>query len=278
MKRLPIWMFFCILLVPAYGDGQTANKQKEESKILAIEAHDEVLGNQLDKAKILAAVRQLEQAKVLDANQPWVYLGLAEATLASGYYLGSWFKKSSFSGGTVPKVMTLIRKALKLDPDHHRAHVKMANMYIILREFESAQRMIERAHKLNDENFYTWKTHVDLIRFWKPGSIDQIRHLLKESLKRVRNPYQMERVVFRLQELANATGDFKMTEKILLAKIAKNPKDPYVHSAYGNFLTNHNRLKEARREVLKAMELGAGGKVTGLLTTIMRRLAKTSYY
>lgn len=278
MKLFSIWIVFCFLLVPAYGYGQISSKQKAESKTLAIKAHDEILANQLDKARVLAAVHNLERAKVLDPSQPWVYLGLAEATLASGYYLGSWFKKSSFSGGTVPKVMTLIRKALKLDPDHHRAHVKMANMYIISGEFESAQISIERAHKLNDENFYTWKTRVDLIRLWKPGSVDLIRHLLKESLKRVRNPYQMERVVFRLQELANATGDFKIAEKILLAKIAKNPKDPYVHSAYGNFLTNHNRLKEARREVLTALKLGANEKVARLLATIVRRLSRTTYY
>ena len=272
MSRLYGIIFFCLLSAPAWGYCEISAEKAEQAKRLAEEAYELISQNPFDSQKIKSALVKLNRAKELNPKEPWVYLGFSRATLTFGYQIGDWVDLSSYRNGTIPQAIALAQGALKEDPNHLRAHTNLAFSYIIMKDFDTAQRLIDRAHQLDDKNYYVWSIHALLVSTENPASVDKIRYLLQEKLKRAQTDEQKESILVDIRGLAERTGDFKLQEKIYLELIARDPKSPHLHGNYAHFLMNHERIEEARAQFEQAVKLGPYGHAVEMLEELEIRL------
>lgn len=271
-------VLLCFLLFPVWGYCQVSADKAEQAKRLAKEGYDLISKNPFSGNKVQSGITKLNKAKSLNPREPWVFLGFAEATLVLGYQIGDWTDLSSYRRGTLPQAIALAQGALKEDPDHLRAHTQLVFHYIILKDFDSARRLIERAHQLDDDSYYVWSMHALLVGTENPASVDKIRYLLQEKLKRSQTDEQKESVLVAIRELAEKTGDFELQEKIYLELIARDPKSPHLHGNYAHFLMNHERIEEARDQFEQAVELGRYGHAVKMLEKLESKMMLETRY
>ncbi|MGV7220227.1 MAG: tetratricopeptide repeat protein [Nitrospinales bacterium] len=246
---------FISLVFPVNGFAQKTAEQKQQAKELSLQALELLKYNPFKPNVTIEAMAKLENAQKLNPEEPWVYLGFGEVIRTLGFRRGSWSKESSYAPSTIQKAIEYFEQALKHDPNHFRAHTKLAFSYITLGKEDQAMDFINKAHKIDDQNFIAWSTHLQLFLSLKLDHVDQIRMLFVESLKRAKTTANLLTLEDKLEKFAYNLGDFLLAEKIYRMKISREPENAYHHGNFGEILRNHKRFEEARGEFEKAVAL-----------------------
>lgn len=91
----------------------------------------------LEKEQVNAAFRDLSQALDRNAEDPSLYIMLADIY---------------FIIGKTDNSITALKKALEINPAYEIAYLKLAKTYLILREYELSEQVAERLKSINIDN------------------------------------------------------------------------------------------------------------------------------
>jgi tetratricopeptide (TPR) repeat protein len=221
---------------------------------LAEQAYYEIESDILNRSAVESALAKLQRARTQKPKDPWPYLAMSLAVLASGYKIGDWYEMQTFSKGTVDKALALATKAVEVAPKESQSHAHLARILIIRGEYKKAWNSLNEGYNKNRGNFYVWYFRGIIAE--KMRDVAHATSYFDEASKRASHRYQSMLVNLHRENIAKIAGNLQEQERILKENIAKNPNNPHIYGNYGYFLMKQKRYDEAIQYWQKAIELG----------------------
>jgi tetratricopeptide (TPR) repeat protein len=229
-------------------------KQKQEAKLLAKQAYHQIEGNVFNATELNQAVEKLTQAKEINDQEPWVWLGASLYLNVTGYKVGGWYDIRNFSRPHIERALEFAKTAVRLGPNEIHTHSHMARILILIDHSDQAEAEIDRAFKISKENFYPWYFHGILNK--KKRRVAEAHSQFNEAEKWIQNPFHKRLLHTHREDLYELTGNLAKRESLLKKLIAAAPTEPQPHGNYACFLMENGRVDESVYQWEKAVELG----------------------
>jgi len=178
------------------------------------------------------------------------YLGYAEAALQPWWSLNSPPAGVLIARATIRQsnhdfanALADLDLALKMEATNAQAWLTRATILQVQGRFDEAKRACLPLVRLSSELIsVTCASSIASLN----GEAEKSFSLLHRVLDRAADAPAEERVwaLTVLAEIAERRGDFKEAEQSFRVALALNPNDPYLLSAYGDFLLDRQRAKE----------------------------------
>lgn len=247
------FLFFFELVVPAGVTCAVESSDMKSARDLASLAYYQIDANRFDQTQLTEAFVKLGEAAKLNPNEPYVYLAASLANLVNGFRIGDWYELSSFEVGTIEKALPLAQKGVELGPTVSQGYAQLARLYILRKDFASAERNIAKAKELDPNSFYPW--YFEGIYFEKLRDIAAARKALDEAEVRATRLDQRNSVNRHRSRVAGIAYDPVQQEQLLLKNISLNPEDGRLYSEYARFLMCKGRYEESIVQWEKTLSL-----------------------
>ncbi len=163
-----------------------------------------------DPAKFERAARLIQRARQRDPRGAWVYIALAQASLANGYRKGSRFRAEAYVPGTIERARRFARRALARGPEQSLAHATLGQIALIENQPAAARYWLNRAQRLDPAGFHPRLLRSVLHR--RTGERARAEAALAAAEARRHRPYHGEMLRNARQALALASPDGEAAE------------------------------------------------------------------
>lgn len=198
-------------------------------------------------------LEDLEQARMIDPNEPEIFLSEAIIILQDGFKKGKWYKKTSFRPGTVDKAMEKVNLALKSDPLYSKSHSVLAWFHIIKQDFSRAEQLLDKAYQLDSSCFYYWLYRGTLSL--EKNELTKAGEYFDRGREKARTEGQRNLIFYRKKAIARLNNNLAEEENLYIAEIDRDPNNARKYGKYGYFLLCHGRFDEAIEFFTKALEI-----------------------
>ena len=266
MKRCYSFVVLCLMSLYL-----SAPVMAETAKDLSQDAFKQIENQPYDAEAVLHAVNILNQAAVLNLQEPWGYIASTYATLSSGYQGGNRYEITSYRTEEVALAGKLARKAIARGPDGCLSHISLAFVEIIQGNLEGAWQRLETAHNLDPANFYPY--YYRGVIATKQNAPAQAKNYFRGAMQRTLFNEHKAWVIAQLQILAALEADNATMEQLMIEAINNEPNTAAGYEAYGQFLVSQSRHQEAVQYLKKALSLTTHSQGEQLLVDLERLAA-----
>jgi Tfp pilus assembly protein PilF len=252
MFRVVICLTAILSAWPAAGADLAATAR---ARSIAAEAYATILDHPFEGAVIEKASNQLEQAEKLNANEPLIWVGVAQLILTRGFSSGDFFDARYYEERAINEALSFASKAVQLDSANAESHAMMAKLYIITRKYDDAKHELAVAHKLDPDAFKPWLYQAVVL--WKTGNARLSLTALTAAEEHAHSDWDRRQALYQRETVAKSRGDEIEHERLHKALIALDPGRPWPHGNFGWFLLKHRRYDESISEFEKAIKFGS---------------------
>ena len=199
------------------------------------------------------AAADVETARGLDPNEPYVFLAISELALDAGYDGGDPYSAPNYDERNLRVAAAAARHATELDPALADAHIEFARVMIPMRDFNTVQHELFTAHKLDPENFYAW--FYQAIAYWKQAKVAQSERALEGATAHAKTKHERRILLQHKTAVARSRGIPSEVEKAYKQIIELDPSDAWAHGNYANFLCEQSRWDACVNEYEIAVKL-----------------------
>ena len=227
--------------------------ETDNAQSLSQAAFRQIETQPFDSDALLNAVNTLNQAALINLQEPWGYISSTYATLSSGYQGGNRYEKTSYLPDHLVQAEKLARKAIELGPDVSLSHVSLALVDIINGNLTRATQGLQTAHDIDPDNFYPYYYRgVIAVKQNQPAGA---KSSFRGAMQRTTYTEHKIWVINQLQILAGIEQDTARLDELLREAIDIDPTSPTGYEAYGQFLIGQARQEEAVPYLEKAVQL-----------------------
>lgn len=186
---------------------------------------------------------EIGRAHAAAPGDPWVLIAVSRVYLEEGYLKGDRSSLGSYAADAVRLANQAALKAAEAAPQEPMAHVQLARLQIITEDYRGAWETLNRAHLLDQKNFYPW--YYRGVVSYKMKDYKRAGEAFDAAHERAVHPWQKEWAVDRRGDIAYRQGDAATEERTYKQLIEMSPGSPHAYGNYGNFLKRQKRYDEA---------------------------------
>lgn len=177
-----------------------------------------------------------------------------EAAVLIAEARAAWQKGSQW-----PAIETM-KKAIALEPTNAATHTELANMYLAMKNYESARSTIAEALRLNPNYAPAHHRKAVLLRFAGDyeGSIAAARLALSLNPDDQTAAYSyvtIGRALTKLKKFTEADGEFRQAVSVYEENVKRKGNDASAHAALGDLLFQLQDYEKAENSYRRAVEL-----------------------
>ncbi len=249
----PKIVFLLLVLVASAAGAYLLLAPKPDARALAERAFYAIEDDPFNTPSVQQAFRDIARAKAVDADEPWVAIAMSRAMLEMGYRSGDRYRKRSYTPVAIDKALEYAERGATLAPADSEAQSQLARVQIIQGELKTAWYTLNRAHDADAGNFSPW--YLRSVIFVQMKDTAKASMALDEAERLATRPYQVRVVLQERMGVAKLNRDLDGEERLHLAIIALNTRNPHSHGNYGAFLLTHKRYDEAIAQYETALSI-----------------------
>lgn len=246
-------VFLLLVLAAAALGAYLLLVPKPDARALAERAFYAIEDDPFARRTVNRAIEDIARAKAANADEPWVAIAVSRAMLEVGFRSGDRHRKRSYTPEAVGKALEYAQRGATLAPADSIAQSQLARVQIIRGDLKTAWYTLNRAHEADAGNFYAW--YLRGVLFVQMKDTAKASTALDEAERRATRPYQVRVVLQERMGIAKLNRDLDAEERLHLAIIALNTKNPHSHGNYGAFLLTHKRYDEAIAQYETALSI-----------------------
>lgn len=246
-------LFLSFVLAAAAVGAYLLLAPKPDAHALAEQAFYAIEEDPFDRQMFRQATGNIARAEAVNADEPWVAIAMSRAILEMGYRSGDRYRNRSFLPEAIVEALKYAQRGIALAPGNSVAQSQLARVQIINGDLKTAWYTLNRAYEADAGNFYPW--YLRGVIFVRMKDAAKAEMALAEAERLATRPYQTRIVLQERMGVAKLNHDLDAEDRLNLAIIALDPKDPHSHGNYGAFLLTHKRYDEAIAQYETALSI-----------------------